>query len=174
MDEQKVHPNGKRAPTCGSRAETEETSIRVDEVIIRSRPPANAESYRRTWDPAVYGFAVAPRILEPTPETPPGTLGLRADVGGRRLDYFIDPRRDFLCVRYIEWCRIGGGWVAGHETILSDLTPLADGCWSATRTRIDRAECSECCSPRREHIWQFEAREPDDARRRPQTARPAR
>ncbi|MEE9131898.1 MAG: hypothetical protein V3T84_17945 [Phycisphaerales bacterium] len=88
------------------------------------------------WPTAHRVFGSPLEILEATPSDLPGTIGLRTTYGNQRYDFFVDPRRDHICLRQIQWERRDNDWFKQRETTLDGLVQLPSGHWVATKRQI--------------------------------------
>lgn len=60
-------------------------------------------------------------------------IGLRFRYGADiRRDCYIDPEHDYICVKWIWWKPIDGGWKKHREYNLSDFVQLPEGQWYAS------------------------------------------
>ena len=88
---------------------------------------------RQMWP---YTNNVGPMTVSRTePNTPPGSVLLRYQRADLRRDWFVDPQRDYICVKQREYRKKGDSdqWVAstGAGTDRADLKQLASGQWYA-------------------------------------------
>jgi len=67
------------------------------------------------------------------PDLPPGCIALRLSAFATRIDYYLDPRHDHICVKRIEWRRKSGQWRKQEAVVLSDFALLPSGHWYATK-----------------------------------------
>lgn len=75
-------------------------------------------------------------VLQEVEGVPDGQIVLRSGAGGWRSDYYIDPTRDFICVRETSWRRDHDGeWVRSRERWLEDFAQLPTGHWYPTQRR---------------------------------------
>ncbi len=70
-------------------------------------------------------------LLEDAEGAPLGTIGLRVTRGGRRVDAFFDPQKDYLCVQRIQSTQTAEGWALEFAWDLGDLVQLPGGQWVA-------------------------------------------
>ena len=70
-------------------------------------------------------------VLEGEPGTPAGCTLLRYEGLGLRRDWYVDPRRDYICVRQLEFSGQGGEWKEVSIKERAGLTCLASGQWYA-------------------------------------------
>jgi hypothetical protein len=75
------------------------------------------------WRPRGEISAVPPR-----PDTPPGCLVIRTDSDDRRNEFTIDPARDFLTVRRLEWSKDDGKWYRNDRRAVR-FRRLPGGSW---------------------------------------------
>ncbi len=115
----------------------------ADKVSVIVRRVLDRPVFAKTNWPTEYQWPTAHRVfgspletLEATPGDPPGTIGLRTTYGNQRNDFFIDPRRDHICLRQIQWERRDNNWFKQRETTLDGLIQLPSGHWVATRRQI--------------------------------------
>jgi hypothetical protein len=81
------------------------------------------------------GMGGQAEIVESPPIKIPGTVLLRYHFDGNRIDladYYIDPRRDYLCLKRILWAR-GTIRQKEFEDDLSELRQLPGGHWWAAK-----------------------------------------
>ena len=84
------------------------------------------------------GREKAVRILTDTPHNVPGTVAVRVDATkNQRIDYYLDPRRDYICRRKVTWSG-GGEWSVRSIDELLDLQMLPSGQWFASKMRFTR------------------------------------
>jgi len=61
-------------------------------------------------------------LLDSNVETPVGCIGFRSGgKGNRRVDYYVDPKNDYVCVKQVIWTKRGAEWAKDREYTLSDL-----------------------------------------------------
>lgn len=66
------------------------------------------------------------QLREANADTPAGCIGLRfGGDGNSRIDYYIDPANDSVCVKQIWWAKRGTEWTKTREYDLSDLHRVA-------------------------------------------------
>ncbi len=72
-------------------------------------------------------------VLENEPGTPPGCVLLRYEGLGLRRDWYIDPERDYICVKQLEFRKDTDQWIADKywQAERTDLTRLPSGQWYA-------------------------------------------
>lgn len=72
-------------------------------------------------------------VLEDEPGTPPGCVLLRYEGLGLRRDWYVDPKRDYICVKQIEFRKDQdtGQLTRSSEVGRADLTRLSSGQWYA-------------------------------------------
>ncbi len=81
------------------------------------------------------GREKAVRILKDPPDNVPGTVAVRVDATkNQRIDYYLDPRRDYICCRKVTWSRGGERSVQSIDELL-DLQMLPSGQWFASKMR---------------------------------------
>lgn len=97
-----------------------------------------------------------PFILEPSDETPEGTIGLRWEFADFRSDFYIAPERDFICLKHTVWRGRDGQWSKFREKILTDLMQLPGGQWIATAGSRYHAAQPERDRPERKSTWRIE------------------
>ena len=61
----------------------------------------------------------------------PGTVALHSDAGNRRDDYYLDPKRDYICLVWIWREKRSDRWEETREYRLLDLHQLPAGQWCA-------------------------------------------
>jgi hypothetical protein len=91
----------------------------------------------RQWP---YTSNVGPmKVLEDEPGTPPGCVLLRYEGLDLRRDWYVDPKRDYICVKQIEFRKDQdtGQFIKSSEVERMDLTRLLSGQWYA-RTVISQ------------------------------------
>jgi hypothetical protein len=77
------------------------------------------------WPTLFYGPDF--EVLSAGAETPKGCIGLRGgDSGNARMDYFIDPANDFVCMKQIAWTKRGSDWAKTREITLENLHRVND------------------------------------------------
>jgi hypothetical protein len=86
--------------------------------------------------PYVAGVKTGLELMTDSAETPPGCIGLRRNFGDDRRDLFLDPARDYICVKYVWWEKRDGEWIVTREEELSGFTALPGGQWQATRQKL--------------------------------------
>ena len=65
--------------------------------------------------------------IEDAPDELSNYIGLRIDMADIRRDFYIDPERDYICVRWIWWKERSGKWEKKREYELSDFARLPQG-----------------------------------------------
>jgi hypothetical protein len=116
-----VHPHGKV---------NDRTSAEVRRVSIDHVPNwfyLESDLWRHLHDKAQNLQVVANR-----PETPPGCVTLR----GGNVYYFLDPLKDYICVRTIYMTAADGNGRFASETSLSDFAQLPSGQWYARKRLV--------------------------------------
>ena len=70
-------------------------------------------------------------VLENEPGTPPGCVLLRYEGLGLRRDWYVDPKRDYICVKRVEFRKDRGTdqLTKSSEVERADLTRLSSGQW---------------------------------------------
>jgi hypothetical protein len=73
------------------------------------------------------------KVLEDEPGTPPGCVLLRFEGLGLRRDWYVDPGRDYICVKQIEFRKDQNTdqLIKSSEIERTDLTRLSSGQWYA-------------------------------------------
>lgn len=78
-------------------------------------------------------------VLQDEPGTPAGCVLLRYEGMGKRRDWYVDPERDYICVKKLEFLKDKetNKWVEDEywRAEWTDLTPLPSGQWYARRTK---------------------------------------
>jgi hypothetical protein len=69
-------------------------------------------------------------------ENLPGTIAIRHEAGNIRRDFYIDPNRDYICIKWVWWEKTAGKWAKEREYTLLDLKKLPEGQWYATKERL--------------------------------------
>jgi hypothetical protein len=105
--------------------------------VIRHRPQEYFRMQSHTPDAFQWPFldrgGPAEIIVHPE-EDPTGCIALRfGGAGDYRQDCYVDPQRDYLCVKWVYWRKQDGAWRKDWEDWLLDLRRLPDGRWYATR-----------------------------------------
>jgi hypothetical protein len=98
-------------------------------------------SLRNQWP---YCDNVGPmKILEDEPGTPPECVLLRYEGLDLRRDWYVDPKRDYICVKQIEFRKDQdtGRFIKSSEVERMDLTRLSTGQWYA-RTVISQGQAA--------------------------------
>ena len=106
----------------------------------------DASSVEVDQTPARYFWSGLPRVkatemLTPGPGDAPGCLGVRTThtvsddtrTWRRRDDHYLDPKKDYLRVKKIEWTRVNGKWRKDEERTLAGLFRLSDRWWCGSR-----------------------------------------
>ncbi|MHC4477008.1 MAG: hypothetical protein ACYTEL_15285 [Planctomycetota bacterium] len=79
------------------------------------------------------------RLLEDEPGTPAGCVLLRYEGKDLRRDWYVDPERDYICVKKLEYRKDKetNKWVEDEywQAECTDLTRLPSGQWYARRTK---------------------------------------
>jgi len=88
---------------------------------------------RNQWP---YESSVGPfKVLEGEPETPPGCVLLRYEGLGLRRDWYVDPKRDYICVKQLQFHKDQKTDLLimeeYREAERTDLTRLPSGQWYA-------------------------------------------
>jgi hypothetical protein len=87
-----------------------------------------------------YMYNVGPMtVLENEPETPPGCVLLRYEGTNLRRDWYVDPARDYICVKQFEFSRkeATGPWLESRRRIeRTNLARLPSGQWYARTVRV--------------------------------------
>ncbi|MEE8155113.1 MAG: hypothetical protein V3T53_09205 [Phycisphaerales bacterium] len=143
--------------------------VRVDRVHGPPGFPSTNFPTRYQWPTAHRVFGSPLQTLETTPSDPPGTIGLRTTYGNQRYDFFIDPRRDHICLRQIQWERRGNDWFKRRETTLDGLVQLPSGHWVATERQIYTGGSPERNIRPRRSTWLIHIEELDPERIPPDT-----
>jgi hypothetical protein len=73
----------------------------------------------------------APVEFDLPPDTPKGLVALRWEYGDGRSEFWIDPTKDFVCVRNAKQKRINGHWTDERVEVLTDFKRLPTGQWYA-------------------------------------------
>ena len=70
-------------------------------------------------------------VLEDEPGTPPGCVLLRYEGLGLRRDWYVDPKRDYICVKQVEFRKDQDTdqYTQSSEVERTDLTRLSSGQW---------------------------------------------
>jgi hypothetical protein len=74
--------------------------------------------------------------IDPPPGTPAGLIVLRREVGEKRTDYWIDPARDYVCVKQNEMRPVNGEWKPERIDTLEDWVKLPAGSWFAVTKKF--------------------------------------
>ena len=71
------------------------------------------------------------KVLEDEPGTPPGCVLLRYEGLGLRRDWYVNPERDYICVKRVEFRKDQdtGQFIKSSEVERTDLTRLSSGQW---------------------------------------------
>lgn len=93
------------------------------------------------WWPTSYQWPVVDTsgpfaFLTEQGEALPGTVAIRTDAGDMRRDYYLDPKRDYICVHQVWWEKVFGQWAKQRQYELLDLKQLPGGQWYATKQRL--------------------------------------
>ena len=76
-------------------------------------------------------------VLNEAGNVAPGCSVLRSIQGdGVRIDYHVDPGKDFRIVKQVWWTKAPDGWKKESETVESDFTRLPGGQWYARKEKI--------------------------------------
>jgi hypothetical protein len=66
------------------------------------------------------------QVIPENAETPKGCIGLRGGGDGNsRVDYYVDPTNDYVCLKQTYWTKRGADWAKSREYTLSDLHRVA-------------------------------------------------
>lgn len=131
--EREYSQNGPMPPML---QDAENVSVIVNRVVSRPASPTTNWPTEYQWPTAHRVFGSPLEMLEATPDDLPGTIGLRTTYGSIRYDFFIDPRRDNICLRQILRERRDNDWFKRRETTLDELVQLPSGHWVATKRQI--------------------------------------
>jgi hypothetical protein len=72
-----------------------------------------------------------------------GRVVIRREAGNSRHDFYLDPKRDYICTRWIWWEKRSGQWAKDREYELSHFRQLPAGHWYARRRRLQCYENPE-------------------------------
>lgn len=75
--------------------------------------------------------------IPPLADTPPGCLTIRTASGDFRDEFTIDPARDFIAVRHLEWQKNAGKWDRNDRRAVR-FKQLASGAWYVTAWELRR------------------------------------
>ena len=75
--------------------------------------------------------------IPPLADTPPGCLTIRTGSGDFRDEFTIDPARDFIAVRHLEWQKNAGKWDRNDRRAVR-FKQLASGAWYVTAWELRR------------------------------------
>ena len=73
------------------------------------------------------------KVLKSTPETPAGCIALRFESGMSRHDYYLDPQRGYICVKNVQWRKVGSDWRKMRENWLFRFERVSRTSWYATK-----------------------------------------
>jgi hypothetical protein len=99
---------------------------------------AGSRYFGRDTDPREYQWQFIDHagpfhIVEHPLEAPGGCICLQWEAGAGRQDYYVDPNRDYICVKVVTWQRRLGFFEKRSEDWLLDFERLPDRQWYATR-----------------------------------------
>lgn len=105
---------------------------RVTRSTGRDLLPATSKPMEEQWpyvncDPASF------EVIGDAPEELSGYIGLRANSGDIRREFYIDPEHDSICARWIWWKQRSGQWEKERQYEYSGFTRLPEGQWYATK-----------------------------------------
>jgi len=86
----------------------------------------------KQWEYAVRFFSRDLRFIEDVSNDLKPCVGVRAESGSTRFDYYLDPDRDYICVRHILWKLRNGQWQKDREYINVGMAQLPGGQWYET------------------------------------------
>ena len=75
-------------------------------------------------------------IIEDAPENLKNYIGIRKESGTIRRDYYIDPERDYIRVRWIWWVLRDGEWQKQREYVNVEMRQLPTGHWYETKRKL--------------------------------------
>jgi len=116
--------------------------VLLDKAPWKSGEKLNVEYRNNDWIDAVistsrqwpYISNVGPmEVLEDEPGTPPGCVLLRYEGLGLQRDWYVDPKRDYICVKQIQFRKDQetDQLIKSSEVERTDLTRLSSGQWYA-------------------------------------------
>jgi hypothetical protein len=105
-------------------------------VMQHSKFPDNSNHLPGTQWPYVK-LSGTPEKVESHADAPEGLIILRRTLGDHRLDAWIDPSKDYACVRDVWQNLVDGKWVDDRVTYYSDFAQTEAGQWYATDRRIE-------------------------------------
>ncbi len=106
-------------------------------------------------------------VARPEASPEPGTIYIRSrltshDGSQWQYDHFIDPDRDYLCVKTIWWTQRDGEWVRVQAYELVDFDQLPGGQWHTTRYRYTGYGNPERGTSDHTITWHAHVHLPDD------------
>jgi hypothetical protein len=78
-----------------------------------------------------------PQRVEPPEDVPEGIVVLRRDLGRERSEYWIDPAKDFVCVRQVQLRKVADQWKLARVDALEEWKQLPARQWHAARKRYE-------------------------------------
>ena len=66
----------------------------------------------------------AAELLPESSETPAGCIGVRFGTDIKRFDYYVDPKKDYICTKWTWWEKREGGWQKSREYRFEDLRQI--------------------------------------------------
>lgn len=125
--------DGKRTFTQHNRDEVRVRKIARDQLSTIAFP-------KNCWPSSIYwpytGMGGTKELVTDPPETIDGTVLLRMDFETTRLDFYIAPMRDYLCVKQVWWRQHEDDWRKDREYELSDFRKLPSGQWWVAKHRV--------------------------------------
>jgi len=110
------------------------------EVTLTMYRVSNAEEYFRiSRNPPVdeqwplFNMGGPLEIVKADPDAPVGCITVRSQAGNSRRDWYLDPTRDYVCVKSVDWRRSDQGLKRARETYLYNLNRLDGKQWYAGR-----------------------------------------
>ena len=73
------------------------------------------------------------KIVTDSPDSKPGIIVLRWEIGNGRSEYHVDIEHDYICTKWIWWEKRSGQWELSRDYTLGDLAQLDQGQWYARK-----------------------------------------
>jgi hypothetical protein len=108
-------------------ADADKINVRIDREI-RPLFSSNYWPSQLFW-PSADSNGAGFEILKGAANAGDGIVQLRSDSELTRVEYRIDPQRDFICVERTQWRRRDAEWIVATRTELSDFVQLKTGQW---------------------------------------------
>jgi hypothetical protein len=137
------------------------TQHNQDQVRVRKiRSGSSIPFPKNCWPWSMYwpyvGMGGSKELVTEPPEEIDGTVLLRIDFETTRLDFYIAPKRDHLCVKQIWWQRHEDDWRKDHEYELSDFRKLPSGQAWAAQQRVQSYNEPLRCNNIYERVWKID------------------